>query len=121
MDCEVAIDLEAGSSSSGPLGDSAEDESEVQPIRRSVSMDSSSLGMLMLRVESEPEEEKLGEEKNEVELQTALAPKSNKGKGVDSLGKHPGLVELKRSLSSRSGRMFFSRYMRGRSTSILPL
>ncbi|XP_020258629.1 RING-H2 finger protein ATL52-like [Asparagus officinalis] len=114
-ECAITINLDAGSSSSSsrPL----DDENGLQPIRRSVSMDSSSLAKLMLRVESEPEV-KLGEEKREIEVQGVILSKK-KGEGVDCFGKQ----SVERSLSSRSGRLFFPRCRRGRarSSSVLPL
>lgn len=115
----ISIDLTAGSSSSTSSG-RLEEEDEVQPMRRSVSMDSSSLARLMLRVDLETEE-KLGEEWKQLELRGAVILNKG-GKGVDCSGKQPvAAIEMKRSLSSMSGRFFFSRYRHGRSHSILPL
>lgn len=84
-----------------------EDENEVQPTRRSVSMDASALGMLMIRVDSENGGKVIDKEEKGIELET--------------VNNTDGVREMQRSMSCRSGRLFFPRYGRGRSTSVLPL
>lgn len=76
-----------------------EGENEVQVVRRSVSMNEFGIGMLMISG---------GLEKRKKEIE--LGDDDNRNDGV----------ETKMTMSSRSGRLFFPRYGRGRSASVLP-
>ncbi|XP_008805909.1 RING-H2 finger protein ATL52-like [Phoenix dactylifera] len=93
-------------------------EDGLQPVRRSVSMDSPYLGILPIRVE--PEKNSAEEQKDPYfgEEQTS----NNRGKQGNSSKQgslRKGHLEIERSLSS-SGRGFFSRYGRVARNSILP-
>lgn len=94
-------------------------EDRLQPVRRSVSMDSSSLGALLLKRDPE---ERSGEEKKDTDLEQESITKNRGKMGNASKGasqpKDP--QEMERSLSSSGGRFLLSRHGRGWSA-VLPL